>query len=259
MMSISLCIGALALLNMGATTADVDDARLWWERGAGKWYYKDDWKGLALVGGTAYTKTIRISSGPVSGWIVVWGKNGYKLSVNDHEVGSSVDGGLIDDYDLSEFLGANVRGITIKIGGREVCAEGEVIGSDGEVYPFATGDDWRTEEGNKPEMKEMLVGPSTGAYHRAHNGRLMSYNEEEKSKSAIAKCLARIQKLNDQSIFLMRKRSSLLPQMCRGGWLKNSPRHFWIKRVPLLPNRLSRRKKREISPMLSQRRMRQRS
>ncbi|MBU0988492.1 MAG: CDP-alcohol phosphatidyltransferase family protein, partial [Proteobacteria bacterium] len=28
--------------------------KLWWERGADKWYCKDDWKGLALTGGRSY-------------------------------------------------------------------------------------------------------------------------------------------------------------------------------------------------------------
>jgi hypothetical protein len=37
------------------------------------------------------------------------------------------------------------------------------------------------------------------------NGRLLTYNEEQRGKSAIAKCLARIQKLREQSIFLIRR------------------------------------------------------
>jgi len=180
-------------------------AELWWERGADKWYYKDDWKGLALQGARAFTRTYEVPDGAVSGWIVIWGRRGYALKLNDKAVGQSVDGCLIDDYDLAPFLGQDVKKVTFRIEGAIVCAEGELVDAKGRRHPFKTDQSWRTDQGRKPKTRKLTVEPSHGAYHRAHNGRLLTYNDEERGKSAIAKCLARIQRLRDQGIFLMRR------------------------------------------------------
>jgi hypothetical protein len=194
------CLGTLVFL----TASNVNSDQLWWERGADNWYYKDDWKGLCLSGGRSYTKTIEIPDGAVEGWIVVWGDRGYKLKINDQTVGENLDGGLIDDYDISNYL-KSLNTVTLTIESNEICAEGEIIGKDGKVYPFITDKDWLADSSNILQTKKMAVGPSSGAYHRAHNGKLMTYNDEERGKTSIAKCLARIQKLNDQGIFLMRR------------------------------------------------------
>jgi hypothetical protein len=194
------CLGTLAFF----TASNVNSDQLWWERGADNWYYKDDWKGLCLSGGRSYTKTIEIPDGAVEGWIVVWGDRGCKLKINDQTVGENLDGGLIDDYDISNYL-KSLNTVTLTIESNEICAEGEIIGKDGKVYPFITDKDWLADSSNILQTKKMAVGPSSGAYHRAHNGKLMTYNDEERGKTSIAKCLARIQKLNDQGIFLMRR------------------------------------------------------
>ena len=174
-------------------------------RGADKWYYKDDWKAQSIRGSSrAVVKKIEPAENAASGWIVVWGDRGYRLTVNDKTVGDSVDGGLIDDFDLI----ACVRGqkaITIRIEGSPVCAEGEIVDTKGNRYPFATGPDWTDDRGGKVSAKPMSTGRSTGAFDRAHNGRLITYNDEERGKTSIAKALARIQKLNEQGIFLMRR------------------------------------------------------
>ncbi len=200
--------GALALLLFIACVPA--EGQLWWERGADKWYYKDDWKGQALspaAGGNrpgAVLKTVAVPGGAASGWIVIWGDSGYSLVVDGKPVGASVDGGLIDDYDLSPFM-SDGAAVLLRIEGAKVCAEGEIVGRDGKRYPFATGEDWQTESGRKPVVAKMAVQASSDAYNRSHNGRLMTYNEEERGKTAIAKAMARIQKLNDQGIYLMRR------------------------------------------------------
>ena len=211
-MKISFRYAAMVVLSFAlfSLAAQPALAQLWWERGADSWYYKDDWKGLALTGGRggnqrpSFTKAIAVPGGAVSGWIVVWGDRGYSLVVNGKEVGSGVDGGLIDDYDLTAFLGAGDE-VKLRIDGAKVCAEGEIVARDGKRYPFMTGKDWQVGNGGAPATEPMVVQASGDAYSRAHDGRLMSYNDEERGKSAIAKSLARIQKLEDQSIYLMRR------------------------------------------------------
>ncbi len=196
----TFCIGTLAMFIMG----NVSEGALWWERGADKWYYKDDWKGLCLFGGKSYQKNIEVPDGAISGWIVIWGGNGYKLKINNNLVAENVDESLVDDYDISKYI-LSSRNITIIIESNETCAEGEIIGKDGKVYGFKTDENWLADGNRKPQTKKMVAGPSTGAYDRAHNGKLMTYNDEELGKTLIAKSLARIQKINEQSIFLLRR------------------------------------------------------
>jgi hypothetical protein len=180
-------------------------AELWWERGADTWYYKDDWKGLALEGSRAYTRTYDIPGGATAGWIVIWGGRGYVLKLNDRLVRENVDGGLIDDYDLTRFLGPGVKQVTLRIEGSDVCAEGELVDTKGKRHAFTTGEDWQTAEGKKPKTRKLEPGPSQGAFHRAHNARLLYHNEEDKAKYSIAKFLARAQKTREQDLFLLRR------------------------------------------------------
>jgi aryl-phospho-beta-D-glucosidase BglC (GH1 family) len=214
---------AVAFLAAGASpavSAEPESPKLWWERGADTWYYKDDWKGQALSGSRSYTKTIDAPGGAASGWIYVWGDNGYALSVNGREVGKNIDGGLIDTYGLAVRLEGNSEKAMLKIDGGTVCAEGELIAKDGKRYFFATDDTWQTADGKKPRVRKMTVGESSGAFHRAHNARFIALeapdgpwrrwspavlSEEERGKAAIAKCLARLQKLNEQGLYLVRR------------------------------------------------------
>jgi|GEM_PF-1827183 len=197
---------AAALLAISQIAA----AQLWWERGADKWYYKDDWKGVSVTGGSrgnatlAVTRTIEVPGGAAGGWILIWGERSYNLRVNGKQVASSVEGALIDDYELTPFV-EGAEKVTLLIGGGRVCAEGEIVGRDGKRYPFATGEDWLDEGGNRVRTQKMVVRDSSGAYDTAHNGRLLWYNDEETGKSSIAKGLARIQKHGEQLVFLMRR------------------------------------------------------
>src|SRR5206468_12966747 len=76
-------------------------------------------------------------------------------------------------------------------------------------YPFASGCDWPgpTEPGTRlaSAAKPYRPGESAGAFDVAHNGLLLRYNDEERGKSTISRTLARIQRLRDQSIFLLRR------------------------------------------------------
>ena len=207
----SLAVLASMAWMTGSALAAETPGPVWWQRGADKWYYKDDWKGQALIAvagkdnqPSAFTKTIAVPGGAASGWIVIWGDRGYRLTVNGKPVGSCVDGGLIDDYDLTAFL-AGQESAELRIEGSMVCAEGEIVGKDGQRYAFATGADWQEVGAGKPKLEKMAVQPSDGAYNRSHNGLMMTYNEEERGKTAIAKALGRIQKLNEQGVFLMRR------------------------------------------------------
>ena len=176
----------------------------WWERPAATWYYKDDWKAQALVGGRGYRRTFRLDEPCRSGWIVVWGDRGYRLTVGSKLVGQSVDGGLIDDFDLGPFV-AGAKELTIVLEGSRVCAEGELVTQGGKRVRLDTGDGWENRDGRPVRTEAMRSGPSAGAFDRAHNGRLLYYNDEERGKSTIAKTLARLQRLDEQLVFLLRR------------------------------------------------------
>lgn len=178
--------------------------KLWWERAADKWYFKDDWKGLALSGGRSYRKVLQLADKAESGWIVIWGQNFYRLTVNGTVVDEDHTRGIIEDHDLSHFIReAEEVTILVECEGR-IVAEGEVVARNGQRFAFATGGDWEIPgSSRKPTARPMVPGPSNT--HRAHNGLLMTYNDEEKGKTFIAKGFARIQKLNEQSLFLLRR------------------------------------------------------
>jgi len=201
------CFMLLALIMAGMRIGSTaEQKKLWWERGADKWYYKDDWKGLALTGGRRYRKVLDLPDPARSGWIVIWGDRFYRLTVNGTVVDEDHTSGIIEDHDLTRFIrGADKVEILVQSGGR-VVAEGEVVAESGQRLPFTTGSDWEIPgSSRKPTARPMIPGPSSGAFHRSHNGLLMTYNNEEKGKTFIAKGFARIQKLDDQSLFLLRR------------------------------------------------------
>lgn len=181
----------------------------WWERPHDKWYLKDDWKAAPV---NRYTVTLALKSPAASGWTVAWGRRGLVLKINTVEVMRHVDRALVYDADLTPFISGE-REVKLEFGPAQIVAEGEIIDDEGRRYPFASGCDWPTpaEPGAKlpPSPKRHKAGPSAGAYHSAHNGRLMRYNDEERGKTAISRTLARIQKLRDQSIFLLRRHRSV--------------------------------------------------
>jgi len=195
----------LLLLGVFVSCERTRGEELWWQRGADHWYYKDDWKGLKVTGTSPFKLDVETPAGAVGGWIVVWGENDCRLYVNDQLVDRDLDSGLIWDYDLAPFVASSPKRVTLRIETRAACAEGEIVSRDGTVHPFATDGDWLDRTGKPVKTEKMRVARSSDAFDRAHNGRLLMYNDEERGKSAVAKCLARIQKLREQSIFLMRR------------------------------------------------------
>jgi hypothetical protein len=177
----------------------------WWQRGADSWYCKDDWKGLKITGASPLRLDIDMPAPAVGGWVVVWGEGDGRLYVNDQLVDKDLDPCLIWDYDLAPFLRSGPRRVTVRLDARAACAEGEILGRDGVVRRFATDANWVDARGNPVKTEKMRVMASRDAFDKAHNGRLLAYNEEERGKSTIAKCLARVQKLREQSIFLLRR------------------------------------------------------
>jgi hypothetical protein len=177
----------------------------WWERGADHRYYKDDWKGLKITGVSPLQLNIDLPASAIGGWIVAWGEGNGRLYVNDQLVDKDWDPCLIWDYDLAPFLRSGPRRVTLRLDARAACAEGEILSRDGTVRRFVTDANWVDARGNPVKTEKMRVMASRDAFDRAHNGRLLTYNEEERGRSTIAKCLARIQKLREQSIFLMRR------------------------------------------------------
>jgi hypothetical protein len=201
MLQYVLCSSMLLAVFLGVAGGQ----EYWWERGADRWYYKDDWKGLRITGASPVRLEIDLPAPAVGGWIVVWGEGNGRLYVNDQLVDKDLDPCLIWDYDLSPFLGARPRHVTLRIGAQAVCAEGEILTADGTRRRFVTDANWVDARGSPVKTERMRVMASRDAFDKAHNGRLLTYNDEERGKSAIAKCLARIQKLREQSIFLMRR------------------------------------------------------
>jgi hypothetical protein len=120
-------------------------------------------------------------------------------------VDEDLDPCLIWDYDLTPFLTSGPRRVTLRLEARAACAEGEIISADGTVHRFVTDANWVDARGKPVKTDRMQVRRSSDAFDRAHNGKLLTYNEEERGKTAIAKGLARIQKLREQSLFLLRR------------------------------------------------------
>jgi len=178
---------------------------VWWESGHDKWYVKDDWKGARV---RQYAPTFNLRSPARSGWIVAWGKGGVTLNVKGQQVMNYVDGALIYDTDLTPYIKGK-KNITLEFTRGNIVAEGEIIDDQARRYPFATGCDWPRPAGEDaqlpPAPDAYRPGSTRGTYHSAHNGLLMRYNDEETGKTEISKALARIQKLQDQLIFELRR------------------------------------------------------
>jgi hypothetical protein len=210
-LSLRLAMGILSLLSISGRAAG-DEPAAWWQRGADAWYYKDDWKGLAISGGGGqgggYLRTIELDANAAGGWILVWGERGYRVLVGDRFAVASIDGCLIDDYDLAGLVPAG-KTVTLRLEGEKVCAEGEIIDRGGKRYAFATGEDWRLARGGggatKVRTEKVPAGASEGAFDRAHNARLTTYNPEQRARAAVAKCYARIQRLREQGLYEMRR------------------------------------------------------
>ncbi|PYJ86036.1 MAG: hypothetical protein DME22_06845, partial [Verrucomicrobia bacterium] len=177
----------------------------WWEYPHDKWYLKDDWKAAEV---DHYAPAFTMQNPAATGWVVVWGNNGVELSANGAEVMKELDRGLVYNVDLTPFV-RGARDVKLQFGPAHVVAEGELVDDQGRRYPFASGCDWKVPgaPGTKlpPAARPYRPGESSGAFNLAHNGLMLRYNDEERSKTAISKTLARVQRLRDQSIFLLRR------------------------------------------------------
>jgi hypothetical protein len=118
-----LCSSVLLAVFLGVARGQ----ECWWERGADRWYYKDDWKGLKITGASPLRLEIDLPAPAVGGWIVVWGEGNGRLYVNDQIVDRDLDPCLIWDYDLAPFLSAGPRHVTLRLGAQAACAEGEIL------------------------------------------------------------------------------------------------------------------------------------
>ena len=177
----------------------------WWEQPHDKWYLKDDWKAGEVDG---YAPTFTLQSNATGGWVVAWGNQGVELAVNGASVMKEVDRGLVYNADLTPFV-RGAREVKLQFGPGRIVAEGELVDDRGRRYPFASGCDWNVPVAPGTRLasaaKPYRPGESFGAFHVAHNGLLLRYNDEERGKTAISKTLARIQRLRDQSIFFLRR------------------------------------------------------
>ncbi len=184
----------------------VTASALWWEHPHDKWYLKDDWKAGPV---DRYQASFDLPDGAASGWIVIWGERGVILRINGRQVMQHVDSGIIYDADLTGFV-AGATQIRLEAGPGKIVAEGEWIDQRGGRYAFGSGCEWTGVAGArlKAAARPYRPGNSSGAFNTAHNGLLLRYNLEERGKTSIAKTLARIQKLQDQSIFLLRRHRS---------------------------------------------------
>ena len=204
-MNKGLCVWGVYLLLSAVSVAMAQAEKPWWRRGADSWYYKDDWKGLKIMGSSPFQLQVDAPGGAVGGWIVVWGEDDCRLFVNDRLVDEDLDSCLIWDYDLAPFLSAGPERVTLRLAARAACAEGEILSRNGTVRRFVTDANWVDAGGRPVKTARMQVLRSSDAFDRALNGRLLTYNDEERGKSTIAKGLARLQKLREQSIFLLRR------------------------------------------------------
>ena len=193
----------LASVIAALTGADANAA--WWEHPHDKWYLKDDWKAAEVE---RYAPAFRLQSPAAGGWVVVWGHDGVELNANGAVVMNEVDRGLVYNADLTPFVRGALE-VKLQFGPAHIVAEGELVDDQGRLYPFASGCDWTVPvvpgTNLPPAARPYRPGASSGAFDLAHNGLLLRYNDAERGKSAISKTLARIQRLRDQSFFLLRR------------------------------------------------------
>jgi len=177
----------------------------WWQHPHDKWYLKDDWKAAEV---DRFAPTFTLQSPAAGGWVVVWGNNGVELSANGAGVMKEVDRGLVYHADLTPFV-RGARDVKLQFGPGRIVAEGEIIDDQGRRYPFASGCEWKVPVAPgtilTPAANPYRPGDSSGAFNLAHNGLLLRYNDEERGKTAVSQTLARVQRLRDQSIFLLRR------------------------------------------------------
>ena len=157
------------------------DATQWWQRGQDDWYYKDDWKGRYLTGdGRTYAKEINLPAAPVAAFIYVWSTS-QTVRVNGQPVGSDVDDGTIEDYDITSFLRPGPNRIEVTAGGEFIC-EGAAVMPDGTEVHFASDRSWAT--GNVQESDVRRSGPR-GYAGDTHMARIVTVTAEQKAKALV--------------------------------------------------------------------------
>jgi hypothetical protein len=178
----------------------------WWERPHAHWHVKDDWKAAAVTG---FSHSMTLLSPASSGWIVIWGDQGVELTVNNSQALKNPSPLMIYDSDLTALI-RGARQIQLHAGPGRIVAEGELIDELGRIYPFASGCDWPAPvPGGKatlpPASTAHRPSPRTTEGPPPPFGRPLLYNAEERGKNHIARTLARVQRLREQSIFLLRR------------------------------------------------------
>jgi hypothetical protein len=154
----------------------VDESQ-WWERGQDGWHYKDDWRGKFVQGGP-FEKTITIDKPIRQAFMYVFGNT---LTVNGKKIGSDIDGGTIEDYDITDALQVGENKITVDAG-RETAFEGAVILEDGSEILFESDESWGGRiagEGGRRQSERNSYGGDT------HMARVLAITTEQKAKGMV--------------------------------------------------------------------------
>lgn len=197
----SICI-ALCMLAVLAAPA----AGQWWTRPYDRWYYKDDWRAARV---NTWERSFELEAPAESAWLIAQGNPVLDVLVDGEKRHVHYDSGIILHMDISEFV-AGRESFTLGLGPRQIVAEGEIIDAEGNRYPFATGCDWPSPA---PEGAELPPAPNayrppdgdSNPYSGSHNGLLPHFTAEQVAQSSISRSFARIQRLREQSIYLLRR------------------------------------------------------
>lgn len=209
----------LAIISAVAIAAQ-PAAMPWWQRGQDGWYYKDDWKGLYLSGARAFSKTIELPAAPRAAYIYVWG-NSQTLRINGQVVGSDVDDGTIEDYDIASFLKPGANRIEVDAGAEFIC-EGAAVLPDSKEITFASDASWGPAE--VKTSKERRTGPR-GYSGDTHMARIVAVTAEQKAKVLVNSITSVHRRMRDADLYTFWKNRDVRELLDLAA--PTSPRRQW--------------------------------
>ncbi|MGD8240431.1 MAG: hypothetical protein PVH68_17890, partial [Armatimonadota bacterium] len=170
----------------------------WWERGQDMWYYKDDWKGLFLSRGGTCRHTVEIPEPVDAAYAYVWSSRGYTFTVNGKEIGSDLDSGTIEDYDLSEHLAVGTNTLQIEAQGETICEGAAVLESGIEIH-FATDASWGRPGTQTSDQRKS--GPR-GYGGDTHMARIVEVTAEQRAKASVNRLNSVRRRMLDRDRFI---------------------------------------------------------
>jgi len=158
-----------------APAVGADESLQWWQRGQNRWYYKDDWSAKFLQGRDSFKTTVEVPGAIDQAFVYVWGSGQYTLMVNGRKIGTDMDNGTIEDYDLTGVLRQGRNDIEVR-GGSEIAVEGAVVLENGLEIKILSDDSWG---GKASDTRRQRRAGYAGDTHMA---RILAVTTEQQAK-----------------------------------------------------------------------------